>query len=288
MKVAITGATGFVGSHLTKFLVANGHTVIPLGRAFFADGAESQLLAAVNRADAVVNLAGAPIAHRWTDSYKQLLYSSRITLTTQLVKAIRQADSRKILVSASAVGYYSTEGVHDEYSIERGQGFLADLCNFWELEAVNAMKNARVVIVRLGLVMGKDGGYFARASRLSRFAVAMTIGRGQQPFPWIDIRDVCRSILFLLESDDAKGYYNLTAPQLITQREFTDAVKRHRRLLLSLPIPQFVVRMVLGEAAEVVVDGQRVRPKRLLEAGYQFLSPTIDSFLDSIENKKKR
>jgi uncharacterized protein (TIGR01777 family) len=285
MKVAITGATGFVGSHLTKFLVANGHTVIPLGRAFFADGAESQLLAAVNRADAVVNLAGAPIAHRWTDSYKQLLYSSRITLTTKLVKAIRQADSRKILVSASAVGYYSTEGVHDEYSIERGQGFLADLCNFWELEAVNAMKNARVVIVRLGLVMGKDGGYFARASRLSRFAVAMTIGRGQQPFPWIDIRDVCRSILFLLESDDAKGYYNLTAPQLITQREFTDAVKRHRRLLLSLPIPQFVVWMVLGEAAEVVVDGQRVRPKRLLEAGYQFLSPTIDGFLDSIAGR---
>ena len=88
-----------------------------------------------------------------------------------------------------------------------------------------------------------------------------------------------------MESDDAKGYYNLTAPQLITQREFTDAVKRHRRLLLSLPIPQFVVRMVLGEAAEVVVDGQRVRPKRLLEAGYQFLSPTIDGFLDSIAGR---
>ena len=85
MKVAITGATGFVGSHLTKFLVANGHTVIPLGRAFFADGAESQLLAAVNRAEAVESIAGAPIAHRWTDSYKQLLYSSRITLTTKLV-----------------------------------------------------------------------------------------------------------------------------------------------------------------------------------------------------------
>ena len=166
MKIAISGASGFIGKRLSAFLELQGHQIVPLGRAMFRDNMSDQLIARLSQCEVVINLAGATINRRWTTEYKKELYNSRINVTRRLVQTINSLEQKpQLFISASAVGYYPTEGCHDDYSQERGEGFLSDLCCRWEAEAAKVHTDTRLVITRFGVVLSPDGGAFKELSR---------------------------------------------------------------------------------------------------------------------------
>ena len=201
MKIAISGASGFIGSHLAGYLTAQGHQVVPLGRGYFSgfpapgpgvigdrawDGAMGRLVAALEGCGAVVNLAGAPIDRRWSDTYKEELYASRIGPTRRLVEAIGALETPPgVLVSASAVGYYPAEGCYKETDARKGTGFLSDLCAAWEQEAQRVPPGVRLVVTRFGVVFSPGGGAFPRLARPFRMGVAARLGDGSQNVSWI-------------------------------------------------------------------------------------------------------
>ncbi len=281
--VAVSGAGGLVGSHLTAYLRARGITVLPLGRRHFTDAGAGELRSAVGQADAVVNLAGAPINHRWTESYKKELYASRIDTTRRLVDSIAASGGKvRVLCSASAVGYYSSHpaaGCNTEDSPE-GEGFLAGLCRAWEDEARRAPEWCRTAVMRFGLVLSPDGGVMKVLGLPTRLRFAAALGNGAQFFPWIDIRDLVRAAYFILQSDSLDGVFNLVAPQVITNNEFTRALARSRRARFTVKVPGILFRTVLGEAASFVLSGQCVKPERLSQAGFRFRYPYIAASLE--------
>ncbi len=281
MNIAISGATGFIGKHLTDYFAAQGHRVIPLVRSMFRENMSGQLSQTLSRCDAVINLAGAPINRRWTARYKRELYDSRVHLTRKLVQAL-QSTVRKpsLFISVSAVGYYPSNGVFDEYTGIYGDDFLAELCHAWEKEVTKCPASTRWVITRLAVVLAPDGGALKQMMMPLKGGVALTIGPGNQSFPWIGMHDLCRAFQFIVERKELRGVVNLIAPELITQREFTRTLARKRHAWLRLKVPAFVLRMVMGEAASFLISGQCVRPTRLEESGYTFDTPTIEQFLE--------
>lgn len=286
MNIAISGATGFIGKHLTAFFTAEGHRVLPLGRHLFREDMSGHLTHILAHCDVVINLAGAPISKRWTPEYKRELYESRIQVTHRIVRsmeAIRQKP--KLMISASAVGYYPLEGTFDEYTNTRGSGFLSDLCYAWEKEAKHCPAQTRLVITRFGIVLSPDGGAMQQMLKpLKMTKTAAVIGSGMQPFPWIDIRDVCLAMKFMIEHESLRGMVNLVAPQEITQYTFTRVLAKAYRAWATIKVPQAAFRLLYGEAASFLTTGQQVHPTRMLEAGFRFSTPTIEQFFEETTN----
>lgn len=280
MKIAISGATGFIGSHLSAYLEEKGHEVVALGRADFTDEERDRLAYLVAECDAVVNLAGAPIDRRWSRAYKEELIDSRVDVTRRLVEAVGRSEHTKTFLSASAVGRYPSVGCYDEFSPERGQGLLAELCERWEAEARRV--GVRCVIARFGVVLADDGGAFPRLARSTRYGVAAVPGGGSQPFSWIDLRDLVRAVEFLITRPKLDGVFNFTAPGMCSLKEFMQAVARRYRARLTVVVPGFAVKLALGEASSVLLKGQCAVPLRLLGAGFRFESPTVGDFLRRI------
>lgn len=213
--------------------------------------------------------------------YKRELYGSRVHLTRKLVQAL-QSTVRKpsLFISVSAVGYYPSNGVFDEYSGIYGDDFLAELCHAWEKEVTKCPASTRWVITRLAVVLSPDGGAMKQMMLPLKAKVALTIGPGSQSFPWIGMHDLCRTFQFIMERPEVRGVVNLIAPELISQREFTRALARRYHAWLRLKVPAFCIRMFMGEAASFLISGQCVRPTRLEEFGYTFETPTIHRFLE--------
>lgn len=287
MNIAISGASGFIGKRLTKFLTeVGGHTIVPLGRRVFMKGNLGELVATLEACDVIINLAGAPINKRWTNSYKKELFDSRILVTRSIVKAVDQLTKKpRLLISTSAVGFYPSEGKCDEYTNQRGEGFLSDLCDAWEMEALQCDASVRLVIARFGVVLAPDGGAMQQMLKTVHMAkTAVAIGPGTQPFPWIDIVDLCRIMNFFITNEDMSGNYNLVAPEPTTQRSFTHALARAYKAWLSVLAPSFLFVLLMGEAASFVVKGQNVQPTRLLSVGFRFKSPTLEKFFHPIDD----
>lgn len=280
MKIAISGASGFIGTHLTNHLRTGGHEVVALGRADFAEEVRDRLAYLVAECDAVVNLAGAPIDRRWSREYKEELISSRVETTRRLVDAVNRSERTKTFISASAVGCYPSVGCYDEYSEEQGTGFLAELCDRWEAEARRV--RVRCAITRFGVVLGADGGAFPALAAPVRHGVAVVPGGGSQSFSWIGITDHMRALEFLLVHGDLDGVFNFTTPESISLREFVRALAKYYRTRLIVTAPAFALRMLRGEAASVVLDGKCAVPLRLLEAGFRFEAPTVEKFLEQL------
>lgn len=279
MKVAISGASGFVGTRLSEYLKKCGYEVVPLGRADFRPEAKGQLLRKVADCRGMINLAGAPIDRRWSDKYKRELIGSRTDVTRRLAEAVNLSPMTEVFISASAVGCYPSVGCYDEYSAARGTGFLAQLCADWEAETRRIKPQVRVAITRFGVVLDGEGGAFPRMARPARMGVAARPGSGLQPFSWIDIADLVRAEVFLLERHNMEGVFNFAAPQRLTQREFADAVAAHYKARMTVTVPAFVFRMLYGEAADFLLHGQCAVPARLSEVGFRFHSPDIETFL---------
>lgn len=285
VKIVVSGGSGFLGAPLVKRLAARGHDVAVLTRDP-ARGVEwhpprqGAWSARVAEADVVINLAGENVGEgRWTDSRKQRLVSSRLDATHALVEAMQSNLAKhRTFISASASGFYGLLGdeVVDE-SAPRGEGFLAELTEKWEAAARDAIPFARVVIVRLGVVLERSGGALKKMLLPFQLGVGGPIGSGKRWLSWVDREDALRAIEWAIDNDAARGIYNVTAPNPVRSRDFARAFGRaiHRPALL--PTPALPLRLVFGQMAdEALLGGQRVVPNHLIAEGFTFQYPSIE------------
>ena len=295
MKVFLTGGTGFVGTYLSQELAQKGHDITILtrqkepaaaagSRSRFVTGdpkQEGPWMAEVARHDWIINLAGSSIFSKWTKESKQMLRDSRVLTTRNLVAALAAGDRRQLFCSTSAPGYYGPRG--DEELTEAsppGQDFLARLAQDWEAEALKARDlGIRTVITRFGIVLGKEGGMLEQLVPVFKSFVGGPVGSGEQWLSWIHQLDLVQAYLFVLEHPDLAGPVNFTSPNPVRNRDFAQALGRALGRPSFMPAPAFMMRLMLGELAEVVLTGQKFLPERLLAAGFQFLYPTIDQAL---------
>lgn len=279
-KIIITGASGFVGTALKDFFTKKDYDVIAVKRSQLQK--EEELLALVDGAHLVINLAGANIINRWTPSYKKLLYSSRIDTTKALVKAMENASIKpEVFISTSAVGIYKNDKTYDETSTQLNDDFLANLCKDWEDEALKAKElGVRVSIFRFGIVLG-DGGALAKMLLPFKLGVGGIIGDGKQAFSFIHIDDLVNAYDFVLKKTTFQGVCNLTAPTPTTNHGLTKALGKYLHRPTILPVPRFALNLIFSEGAKVLTDGQSATPMKLLKNGFHFKYNTIE---DAIKN----
>jgi uncharacterized protein (TIGR01777 family) len=268
MKIAVTGASGFIGRRLMERLGNESRAVSLRGN---LDG--------LSRSDAVVHLAGEPVSQRWTKAARERIRSSRVEGTRRLVEALRSEPPR-VLVSASAVGYYgSREGQVLTESSHPSDDFLGDVCQEWEHEARKAEEfGVRVVCLRNGLVLGKGGG-LEKMLLPFKFGVGGRIGDGKQWMAWIHVADVIGLIEFAISSPQLKGAVNATAPNPVTNAEFTRELAGVLHRPAIFPIPKVALDLLFGDMAQIVYASQRVIPEAALAAGYEFRFPALDGAL---------
>jgi uncharacterized protein (TIGR01777 family) len=293
VRVAVTGSSGLIGAALLPALRDAGHEVLVLVRReprapdeVGWDPAAGALAAERLRGlDAVVHLAGATIGRRWTAGRKREILESRTKPTRLLAEALAELEPRpRALVSASAIGFYGDRG--DEQLSERsgrGEGFLAEVVEAWEAAAQPARDaGIRVVNLRQGLVLSRDGGALQRLLTPFRLGVGGRIGSGRQWWSWVAPADVVGAYLWALEAPDAAGAVNVTAPHPVTNAEFARALGRALRRPSALPLPAAAVRLLLGEMGEeLLLASQRVLPVRLEESGYEFAAPELEDALEA-------
>ena len=295
MKVGILGASGFIGKHLIRRLRTRGHKAVvftrpgggkpPTGvssRPAPTDGPPD-----LRGLDAVVNLAGETILGWWTKAKKRRVLDSRIGTTDRLVSGIRALPPGKaprVLVNASAVGYYGDRG---EQTLDEtqgaGSGFLSDVAQQWEDTALRAeAAGVRVARARFGVVLGKDGGSFALQHKLFGAGLGGRLGDGKQWTSPVHVEDAVGLIVFLLERDGLAGAYNAVCPEPIRNADFTTALAGALHRPAVLPAPAFAIRTLLGEASHIVLDSTRAVPARALDAGYVFRYPTTAAILADV------
>jgi uncharacterized protein (TIGR01777 family) len=270
MNVAITGASGFIGSRLAAELKARGDSVLALPRGKPGD---------LSGVDAVVNLAGEPVAQRWTAAAKERIRSSRIDGTRAVAAAIAASDPRPlVLVSASAAGYYGDRGAEElDESAGPGGDFLASLCVDWERAA--DLADVRVVKVRTGVVLQRSGGALKTMLPPFRAGVGGPIAGGRQYMPWISLDDIVGIYIAAVSDDAWSGPVNGCAPAPATNGEFSRALGRAVHRPAVMPVPAFAVKALFGEMASVVTASQRMVPERALELGYEFRHPALEAAL---------
>lgn len=283
LKIAISGASGFIGTYLSQYFFDKGHVVLPLTRKVLTNESNSELADILSQCDVVINLAGASINHRWSPSYKKELYDSRIKTTRKIVNVINQINSKpKLLISTSAVGYYPSQGCYDEMSSTKGNGFLSNLCEQWEQEARKVSSNVRLVLTRFGVVLAAHGGAFEKMMQPAKLGVATIIGPGDQHFSWIDITDLAHAMEHVINNNELNGIVNFVAPEQVTNKELMQVAAKHYGSRLTITIPAFVFRMLFGDAAEFMTEGQCVQPKKLFESRFTFKSATISDFFATL------
>jgi uncharacterized protein (TIGR01777 family) len=294
MKIFITGGSGFVGTNIALYLLGKGHSVIAIGTSsahkviqhdkFHYISADTTIKGdwqdALKSVDAVINLAGKSIFKRWSDTYKDQIYTSRILTTRNLVEAI--TDQKDIIFcSTSAVGYYGDRA--DEVLKEDalpGNDFAAKLCRDWEKEAFQAQaKGVRVAAMRFGVVLGKDGGALAKMVPAFKSFAGGPLGSGLQWFPWIHMDDLIAAIIFILETSDLKGPINFCSPNPVRHRDFANALGQVLNRPSVLRAPSFMIRMIMGEMGKALMSSQRAIPDKLLKQGFKFQYPDIHNAL---------
>jgi uncharacterized protein len=304
MKVAIAGATGFVGSRLVERLQKEGMTVVVLSRntafaqkifpskafgnveiAAYTPTASGSWQDVISGCDGVVNLAGEPIGEgRWTAERKQEILNSRKLGTQKIVEAIvNSSKSPKVLINASAIGYYGTSetATFDENS-PSGKDFLAQVCQAWEAEANKVTSSGvRLVILRFGIVLGNGGALGKMITPFKLFAGG-PIGNGRQWFSWIHVDDLVNLILQALTKPEISGVYNATAPNPVRMADLSKTMGQVMNRPSWLPVPDFAIEALLGDGAMVVLEGQQVLPKRTLSSGFEFQYPNLQPALMEI------
>ncbi len=299
MKIAVAGATGFVGPRLVERLQEEGHQVLVLVR--HRSKAQAQFPKAevveytpkssgpwqqsISGCDGVVNLAGEPLATRWNDSIKKEVLESRTLGTEKLVEAISQANPKpSVLVSASAIGYYGTsETATFQETSSPGNDFLAHVCQEWEAAAEKVKASGtRLAIIRIGIVLGPEGGALSRMMLPFQVFAGGPIGTGQQWVSWIHRDDLVNLILKALTDTSVAGVLNGTSPNPVRMNEFCQALGQTVNRPSWLPVPGFALELLLGEAAKLVLEGQQVLPQQTQATGFQFQYPTVQQALAQI------
>ncbi len=299
MKILITGGTGLIGRRLCPALLAKGHELTVLSRkpetVKTKCGSVVQAMATLNDwqpdmvFDAIINLAGEPIVGaRWTDERKKILCESRVSLTKTLIKCIKNADHKPaVLLSGSATGFYGDGGdtILNE-SLPPASDFGAQLCNAWENAAQAASAfGVRVCLLRTGLVLDSAGGLLGRMMLPFKLGLAAQLGDGRQWMSWIHVDDYVAIVLLLLDNSTVSGPYNMTAPEPVTNAEFTQTLARvlHRPALLVAPA--YVLKLMLGEMAALLLGGQRALPTKVQALDYSFIYTSLEDALTAIVSR---
>ena len=302
MNFLVAGGTGFVGSELVERLLKDGHAVCVMSRrrgvsrdsqgetgVSYVSWTDTEALSAVERADAVVNLAGAGIIDaRWSAARKAELRSSRVETTRALVDWIGRAKKKPAcFISASAIGLYGPHGDEELHEDARpGQDFLAGICRAWEEAALAAARHGvRVVVIRIGIVLGR-GGALGKMAPPFKFFAGGPIGSGRQWMSWIHVRDLVRLIEWAARTPSAQGPLNATAPKPVTMDAFAKGIGRSLGRPSWVPAPAFALKFLLGERADVILNGQRVVPRRAVHLGFDFDFPALGPALDDLLARK--
>ena len=300
-NILVTGATGFIGQSLCRELLDRGDGVIVLTRSYKKAeklfGQQVRIVTDLDELepdinlDAVISLTGAPVVGGlWTKKRKQVLINSRIN-DLKSIKTLYERLERKpaVLINASAIGYYGIHGDEVLTENEKGQDiFQSILCQKREsLGSSFAGYGTRVCNIRIGLVFGNDGGAYPQMARPIKFGLGAVFGNGKQYISWIYKADMIRIILFLLDNNNLSGAINATAPEPVTNETFTKKVATHYKRPVLFKAPAFVLKILLGELSQLFLEGQRVVPEKLLQAGFQFEQKSLDDMLTVIDLKKE-
>ncbi|MEX0675555.1 MAG: TIGR01777 family oxidoreductase [Chthoniobacterales bacterium] len=286
MKIGITGASGFIGRRAARLAAARGWDVVPFSRQPrdartrpFVPGEP----AGVDGLDAVLHLAGEPVVGRWTADKRRRILDSRVLGTRSIVEGFaRAARPPAVLVSASGIGFYGNTGDRpvDENS-PAGRGFLADVCRAWEAEAMK-VRRGRVVLLRIGLVLGRDGGTMKRILPVFRAGLGGRLGSGRQWMSCVHINDLAGMALWAVEKEAIAGPLNAVMPSPVTNSEFTRLLGRAVRRPAILPAPAFLLRAVLGEMSSLLLDSSRVLPQVACACDYRYEFADVAAAVDDV------
>ncbi len=296
MQILLTGASGFIGKHLIEALLQHDHTITVVSRDVertrtklpapikLIDWEPAGLKKAISQSNVVINLAGEPIASgRWTQSKKISIVNSRMHASQRLLAAMQNLQKKpELFMQCSAIGYYghSLDEKFDVYS-PPGEGFLAEVCQKWESnnEAINTLCG-RLVTLRVGLVLGKDGGMLKELVKQSKRGMAGKVGSGMQWMSWIHIYDLVYAIMYLMNREEAKGPYNLVVKHAARQKEFARSLAKTTSRKFQLPAPSFMIKVILGEMGkELILTGQNVSPSKLIREGFVYKFESLEAAL---------
>lgn len=305
MKVLIFGGTGFVGRNLTQELLENGFQVYIVTRnppknpstlghrvqvIEWDNISPLSSLKKLEQIDAVINLAGESIGNRrWSKSVKEKIIASRVRTTQGIVSAINNGTIQpQVLINASAVGYYGPCGDEEITEYEKpGQDFLAQVCQAWENEAYKVRSDStRVVTIRTGVVLGKEGA-LNRMALPFKFFVGGPLGKGNQYLPWIHIQDLVRMIRFIVEYQELTGPINAVAPNPLRMKDFSKVLGKVLKRPSWFPVPEFLLKIALGQMAEMLLHGQRAVPRKILDSNFRYRFPDLEMALEDILGKGK-
>ncbi|HZL11437.1 MAG TPA: TIGR01777 family oxidoreductase [Prolixibacteraceae bacterium] len=283
MKIAISGTNGYIGGKLILELKAAVHEVVILGRNILYD--IPALTEKLSGTDTVIHLAGSPILCRWTEANKAEILSSRTETTRNIIGVINQLPDRErpqTFISASAIGIYTLDLHHTEESTSFSDDFVGNVVKQWENASVELTDSVRKVIFRFGLVLGKEAKTMKQLLPLFKLGLGGRIGSGKQAFPFVHIDDVTKAVLWAIMNPEEKGIYNLVAPQNITNEQFTGELSKNLHKPALFVVPEFALKIIYGEAASLILQSPVVYPERLLNSGFKFSYPDIQSCLSEI------
>ncbi|OFX61307.1 MAG: TIGR01777 family protein [Bacteroidetes bacterium GWA2_30_7] len=281
MLITIAGHNGFIGKSLSNYLIIKGHTIVKFNRDDFLNNRNDTK---ISDSDIVINLTGKPIIGRWTSKYKQEIYNSRINTTKKIVEIISKSVKKpKLFINASAIGIYSNSGIHDDYSNNYSENFISTLVSDWENEAKKAeLYGVRTIITRFGIVLAKKGGAFPQMLKPFNYYVGGNIGTGEQYFSFIHIDDLLNAFNYVIDNSESNGIYNFVSPNHIKNKDFTKALSKKLNKSAYFNIPEWLLKLIYGEGASVLTDGQAVIPKRLIDSNFKFKYPDIENALNEL------
>lgn len=283
MKIAISGANGYIAKNLIWELQAAHHTIVPIQRSMLTNVAH--LTELFSDTDVVINLAGAPILQRWTAANKKEILNSRIEPTRNIVQAINGLPENKkplIFISASAIGIYSSDAVHTEKSTSFSNDFVGKVVKNWEGASVDLSPKVRRIIFRISPLLGKEAQTIQKLLPLFKMGLGGKIGSGTQPFPFVHIFDVINALVWAIQNEQAQGIYNLSAPENIDNKTFTEVLANSLKKQALFTVPGFMLKLAYGKASTILMKSPQVKPERLINEGFVFLFPDIKSCIAEI------